>query len=126
MSEKSLAQKLLVKPGKTLRFINAPVGFSTIFGDLPQGVALILSHEKTDVVLFFVKNMSELQPGLPEALEAVIPGGILWLVYPKLTSNLAADINRDIIWRYLGTIGYTGVAMVSVDDTWSAFRVKRL
>jgi hypothetical protein len=54
--------------------------------------------------------------------------GLIWVTYPKGTSKLAkegnVDINRDSIWKYGDEIGLTGVAMISIDDTWSGFRMK--
>ncbi|MDP3450678.1 MAG: hypothetical protein Q8R87_08865, partial [Anaerolineaceae bacterium] len=70
--------------------------------------------------------MEWLKTGLSAAANALAPGGILWVIYPKLTSALRSDVSRDTIWKYAETIGWTGVAMVSVDETWSAFRMKRL
>ncbi|PKN93432.1 MAG: hypothetical protein CVU43_24780 [Chloroflexi bacterium HGW-Chloroflexi-5] len=125
-SEKSLPERLQVKPGRSLRLINAPDGFLSILGPLPERSKMATKFDKADVVLFFVKNMEWLKTGLSAATNALAPGGILWVIYPKLTSALRSDVSRDTIWKYAETIGWTGVAMVSVDETWSAFRMKRL
>jgi hypothetical protein len=37
---------------------------------------------------------------------------------------MPTDINRDIIAAYTRTIGMVGVAMISIDDTWSVLRLK--
>jgi len=52
------------------------------------------------------------------------PKGILWATYPKGTSGVKADINRDIIREYARTIGLEAVALVSIDETWSGLRLK--
>lgn len=125
-SEKSVLERLQVKPGRSLRLINAPDGYTSILGPLPERSKFATKFEKAVVVLFFVKNMEWLKTGLSAAADALSPGGILWVIYPKLTSALRSDVSRDTIWKYTETIGWTGVAMVSVDETWSAFRMKRL
>ncbi|MRR32106.1 DUF3052 family protein [bacterium] len=125
-SEKSLCERLQVKPGRTLRLINPPDGFTALLGPLPERSKMASKFDKADVVLFFVKNMEWLKTGLSAAADALAPGGILWVIYPKLTSALRSDVNRDKIFQYGATIGWTGVAMTSVDETWSAFRMKRL
>lgn len=125
-SEKSLCVRLQVKPGRSLRLINAPEGFNSVLGVLPERSKIATKFDKADVVLFFVKNMEWLKTGLSAAADTLAPGGILWVIYPKLTSALRSDLSRDTIWKYAETIGWTGVAMVSVDETWSAFRMKRL
>ncbi len=52
------------------------------------------------------------------------PGGLLWLTYPKGTSQFKVDINRDSIRAYAESNGFKTVAMISVDETWSALRLK--
>jgi hypothetical protein len=47
------------------------------------------------------------------------------MCYPKKTSSLKGDLSRDEGWGKLIDAGYEGVAMVSIDDTWSAFRFKK-
>lgn len=125
-SEKSLLERLQVKPGRTLRLINAPEGYTLLLKPLPERSKIVAAPKKADVVQFFVKNMEWLKSGLSSAADALNPGGILWVTYPKLTSAIRSDVSRDAIWKYAETIGWTGVAMTSVDETWSAFRMKRL
>jgi hypothetical protein len=54
------------------------------------------------------------------------PKGLLWITYPKGASRIKVGINRDSISAYAQTIGLTGIAMISIDDTWSALRLKEL
>jgi hypothetical protein len=49
---------------------------------------------------------------------------LLWISYPKGAARIKSDITRDPIWRTARTLGLEGVAMVAVDDTWSAMRLK--
>jgi hypothetical protein len=125
-SEKSLLERLQVKSGRTLRLINAPEGYTSLLGPLPERSRLVSSPQKADVVQFFVKNMEWLKSGLSSAINTLTPEGILWVTYPKLTSELRSDVNRDKIFQYAATLGWTGVAITSVDETWSAFRLKRI
>ena len=46
------------------------------------------------------------------------------ITYHKGTSKTKTDINRDSINTYAQTIGLVGVAMISIDDDWSALRLK--
>ncbi len=126
MSDKPLAERLQVKNGRSLMVLNPPGDYLAKLEPLPDGVKMAASGEKADVVQCFVTKMTELQSTLPQVFAALNPAGILWITYPKLTSKNAGDLNRDIIWPYLQTLGWTGVAMISVDDTWSAFRAKKI
>jgi hypothetical protein len=51
---------------------------------------------------------------------------MLWVTYHKGTSKVKTDINRDTINAYAHSIGWEGVAMISIDDDWSAMRLKRI
>ena len=52
------------------------------------------------------------------------PKGIIWVTYPKGTAKIKSDINRDSIREYTATVGLEAVAIFSLDDDWSALRLK--
>ncbi|HEY4673895.1 MAG TPA: hypothetical protein VIH03_06995 [Nitrososphaerales archaeon] len=50
--------------------------------------------------------------------------GVLWVTYRKGSSKIKSDINRDSIYEYALSVGLQGVAMIVVDENWSALRMK--
>ena len=48
------------------------------------------------------------------------------MTYHKGTSRVKTDINRDTINAYAHSLGLEGVAMISIDEDWSALRLKRI
>ncbi len=52
------------------------------------------------------------------------PDGLLWICYPKGGSRVKTDLNRDILWEEMKKYKLAGVAMVSVDNVWSAMRFR--
>lgn len=44
--------------------------------------------------------------------------------YPKKSSKVKTDLTRDIGWDVVTDVGWTGIAQVSIDDTWSATRFR--
>lgn len=125
MADKTIAEKLLVKPGYQVLLLNPPPGYREALGALPNGVTATEEPAgPADLVQLFVRSRSELEQQLPKARLLVTPKGLLWVTYPKGTSKAKADINRDSINSYANTIGLQGVAMIAVDDTWSALRLK--
>lgn len=76
-----------------------------------------------DVVLVFAMNQSELTPHLPVLADIASRGGTAWLAYPK-ARQLGTDLNRDIIRQLVLAAGLDPVRQVSLDDTWSALRLK--
>ena len=57
-------------------------------------------------------------------MEKLASGDILWVTYYKSTSKFKTDIHRDSINAYSHTLGMEGVAMISIDQDWSALRLK--
>lgn len=52
------------------------------------------------------------------------PDGMFWISYPKQTSKVKTDLNRDILWKLMEKHGLAGVAMISIDNVWSAMRFR--
>ena len=50
----------------------------------------------------------------------------LWVAYPKLTSKLAGNINRDVLRAAAPRFGLDTVSQIAIDDDWSALRLKRV
>lgn len=126
MSSKTTAQKMHIKPGQRVVLLNAPAGYIEELGELPDGAMLATSlGEPADVIQCFVTSMQQLQDVLPALLAALKPTGFLWMTYPKLTSRLAGDLSRDVMWAYVSPLGLKPVAMFAVDEDWSAFGMRR-
>jgi hypothetical protein len=94
---------------------------------LPEGAVLAAGPEPgIDLIQLFVTSRIELEASLQRLKTSLKANGLLWISYPKGTSKIQADINRDSINAYARSIGLQGVAMISIDDTWSALRLKRI
>jgi len=125
MPDKSIAQKMFIKPGNKVLIINPPEGYLAGMGELPEAVSLLQdTSSRVNVIQVFVLNRSELESQLARLKELLAPKGILWVTYHKGTSRVKTDINRDTINAYSHSIGLEGVAMISIDEDWSALRLK--
>ncbi|MBW8010701.1 MAG: DUF3052 family protein [Chloroflexi bacterium] len=92
---------------------------------MPADVVFVESVEKNmDLIQFFVSTRNELEKMLPEFKQYLKPDGKLWVTYPKGTSKLASEINRDSIYSFALSLGLKTVSMISVDEDWSAMRMK--
>ena len=81
-------------------------------------------HSKCRNTLVFINNHQEFSDFLDNHLQSVEFDSNLWFAYPKGSSKIKCDINRDIL-REAGTIyGIATVAAISVNDTWSALRFR--
>ena len=125
MAEKTVAQKLLIKEGRTLLFVNAPKGYKKLLGPLPKNVTVQEAPSPPiDFIQVFVESRKELEEQLPQLKPLLAPNGMLWVSYHKGTSKYKTDIHRDTINEYAHTIGIEGVALISIDEDWSAMRFK--
>jgi len=126
MAEKSVAEKLLIKPGYRVFVLHAPAGYEAAAGPLPAGARALTapSGEPADLIELFVTSAAELAARLPGVKALLKPKGLLWVLYPKGTSKVKTDVNRDTIRAHAATVGWQAVALVSVDETWSALRLK--
>jgi len=69
-------------------------------------------------------NRKELEEHLSKLRSFLTSKTILWVTYLKGTSKTKTDINLDITRDYAGTLGLIGVFIFSVDEDWSALRLK--
>lgn len=92
---------------------------------MPAGVNAAEKPEgKFDFVHLFVRSIAELEKFGLTAVEASEYDGLLWISYPKKTSKIKTDINRDKGWEVIKQAGLRPVTQVSVNDTWSALRFR--
>lgn len=128
MVDISLIKKLGIKPKQRVLILNAPDGYSEQIGTLlPLDVELFTTPTtggNFDVVLQFVGNKAEVEKDTPMAIQHVKPWGLLWLSYPKQSSKVPTDINRDILWKIFPNSEWRPVTQVSIDDVWSALRFR--
>lgn len=125
MPDKTVAQKMFLKPGHRAFALNAPRGYTTLLGGLPEGAKLLKKADAAvDFVHLFVRDQRDLARDLPAALAAVGPETTFWVSYPKKTSSIATDISRDVGWEPMTAAGYEPVTIVAVDENWSALRFK--
>jgi hypothetical protein len=122
----TLAQKLQVRPDARVLVLNAPAGY--IEGLSPPAGAGVEHRAKGhfDVVQVFATTLSDAERRTAAALKALKPGGVLWVCWPKGSAHVATDLNRDILFRAMQRQGLQTVANVSIDETWSALRFKRV
>ena len=84
----------------------------------------LLPKTKSENTLVFVNNEKEFIDFLTKQLKSMEPDSVLWFAYPKGTSGIPTDINRDVLRVKAETFGITTVAAISIDNTWSALRFR--
>ncbi|WEG12174.1 hypothetical protein PU629_18955 [Pullulanibacillus sp. KACC 23026] len=121
-----LVKKLLIKEGFHVTVVNAPADFQLPTEELPSNVSQSVGLEEShyDLILLFVSSSQELAQYVPLLIPKLDRNTYLWVAFPKKSSKIKTDINRDHGWERIEEAGYLGVSLISIDDTWSAFRVR--
>jgi hypothetical protein len=122
VSGKTVAQKARVKAGATIAAINRVSGIVESLG-LPDGV-LFVKPAKADLVFLFVRTRAELEARMPAAVSALGPASALWVFFRKGSGDAGLDMNRDSVWAVAARLGMRPLGLVSVNDTWCAFRLR--
>jgi len=102
--------------------LNAP---TTIEKELIKiGFKTKFDKAKSTNTLVFINDNKEYLNFLKTGLKNIEPDSVLWFAYPKGTSKIKTDINRDTIRITGEEFGITTVTAISIDDTWSALRFR--
>jgi hypothetical protein len=127
MADSPLTKRLGMKSEFRTLILNAPDGFTASLDPLPVGASISTSRDSDtsyDLVNVFVSSRAEVDQHATLALDAVKKGGLLWFTYPKKSSKIKTDVSRDVGWDAINGAGWEGIAVISVDDTWSAVRFR--
>ncbi len=85
-----------------------------------KNITPLLKIKKIDFALVFAVNERQLNGILSDVLPALNEEAKLWIAYPKKTSKIASDLNRDCSWDAITEAGYATVHQVGLDHVWNA------
>ncbi len=119
--DKSLIAKFKIKPHASVLVLNSPQGYLL---KSFQADTRAVKNKRYDFIQLFVYETSDLKRLAPIAVGALSETGTLWICYPKKSSGVKTDINRDTGWNALTATGFRPVSQISIDETWSALRFK--
>jgi hypothetical protein len=123
VANKTVAQKAHVKAGTTIAVINRVPGIVESLG-LPNDVVFVKPTD-AQLVFLFVRTRAGLEARLPPAVAALGAGSAIWVFFRKGSRNAGLDMNRDTVWAIAEKLDLRPLGLVGVDDTWSAFRLRR-
>jgi hypothetical protein len=90
-----------------------------------KNITPLLKAKKIDFALVFAVNEKQLNGILSEVLPALQEEAKLWIAYPKKTSKIASDLNRDCNWDKVTEAGYEADQQVALDHVWNALHFKK-
>jgi hypothetical protein len=125
MSERSVAQKLLIREGQRIALVDPPADGAAL-GTLPADVTVEPAVSAgTHVAVVFVRDKAALEAIWPGAASSLAAATVLWISYPKRGHGVETDLTRDQGWAPVRASGYDPVTQVAIDETWSALRWRR-
>ena len=116
-----LARKLQLKPGSHVALLGVPPDLEL---QLPADLS-VTTDVHADVVVAFVRVTSDLDGAAARVLDAAREDRLSWLAYPK-AGQLGTDLNRDRLAAAVRERGVQPVRQISIDDVWSALRLRPL
>lgn len=87
-----------------------------------KNVTPLLKSRKIDFALVFAINYKQLSGILVDVIPALKDKGKLWVAFPKPTSKIVSDLNRDCNWECLLNKGFNSIDEIVIDHVWTAMR----
>ena len=103
--------------------INAPTALEKEFLKLDFKTTFDRKNKSTNT-LVFINDNKEYLDFLKNNLKNIEVDSVLWFAYPKGTSKIKTDINRDTMRTTGEEFGITTVTAISINDIWSALRFR--
>ena len=122
----TMFEKLQLTEEKNLLIQGLPSSIEKQFAKIAfaKNVTPLLKSRRIDFALVFAINETQLNGILKEVLPALDEDGKLWIAYPKTTSKIVSDLNRDCSWKMLNQNGFESEYQVTLDHVWTALRFK--
>jgi hypothetical protein len=117
-------EKLQLKEEKNLLVQGLPSSIEKQFAKISfsKSVTPLLKSRKIDFALVFAINQNQLTSIMLDVLPAMHNEGKLWIAYPKTTSKIVSDLNRQCTWACLKTKGFESIQETELDHVWTAVR----
>ena len=124
-SKTPLARKLGIKEEFSILLINEPDHYWDLFSEISQRLKLIKNptKESIDFAHLFCTKVSVLEKETKRLKPFLKKTGMLWVSWPKGTSKIITEINREDIRSYiLDHVGLVDIKVAAIDADWSGLK----
>ena len=120
-----LWKKLGYKAGVSAYVEGEPGNYISLL-TLPADVVVTwLPRAKSDMefVHLFATSASQLKSKLEFYRKKIVPGGVIWVSWPKKSSGVTSDVTEDTIRDLALPMGLVDVKVCAVDEVWSGLKL---
>lgn len=122
-SKTPLYKKLGIKEFNSIYVKNNPTPYLKLLDKIPFDLDLKKRiSANLDFIHLFVKSKSELEKFYPSLYRSLSKSGLLWISWPKGSSQITTDLNREYIREYVLDNGLVDVKVCSINEDWSALK----
>jgi len=123
-SETPLAKKLGIKEGFVVRLINEPANYFELFTDMPAKVHFVKEKRSPkNCIHYFTKEVKDLQANIIALRNEILPGGMIWISWPKKSSEIKTNITENDIRNIALANGLVDIKVCAIDETWSGLKL---
>jgi hypothetical protein len=120
-----LWKKLGYEDGMEAFVIDPPAGYLSLLVLPPETRVTWLKARAKDMVFVHLFSSSEagLKASLVSLRKAIAPSGVIWVSWPKKSSDVTTDITEDVIRAVALAIGLVDIKVCAVDSIWSGLKL---
>ena len=119
-----LAKKLGIKSNCKLKLVNQPDYYFNLFTDLPSDIKILKDRKtKKDVIHYFVTSETQLIKDILYLRNEIEQNGMIWISWPKKSSNIETDVSENIIRDLALNNGLVDVKVCAVNEVWSGLKL---
>lgn len=121
MAQRTLAQKLGLKPNILACVINAPPHYAALVSDVDVELHPTLQYS-ADFIHMFPGSTQELWVLMQAGKHHMAVDGALWISWPKKASGIKSSLSFGAVRQCGLDAGLVDVKVCSVDAVWSALK----
>lgn len=116
-----LAKKLGIKAGTRLALHEIPPDVKSELRDAIS-TSLLVKEAPFDLVVLFVKKVTQLKKKFPWFAARLNPAGALWVAWPKKASGVRTDVDWDTVHFFGLGKGLVDVKVCAVSEIYSGLK----
>jgi hypothetical protein len=121
-----LPKKLGIKPGLRVSLFDMPADVRAELKDSLQQCKIVRGSflDKIDFIISFAESKEDLED-LDFISTWLAPAGMLWICWPKKSSEVATDVDENVVRKIGLAAGLVDVKVCTVTEVWSGLKFVR-